>query len=246
MRTGILLLFAAMLMLALYPSCSSSPTDSDNGNGTTPPPSPPPATTYTLSTSADPSDGGSVSPSSGTYEEDTDVSIEATPASGFAFREWDGDAGGSDNPVTVTMNSDKSVTALFDDLRSQYSAELTFADSTDQLVLEFGQSESPADSLQQAPPAPPEGAMHAWFASGEDELFADYRDMLDDQAEWELHFQPGEQPDVTLSWSLEITRMEGTLTLTSEVLDDDIDMTETDTIDFTATEGVVFTIVYEK
>jgi uncharacterized repeat protein (TIGR02543 family) len=68
-------------------------------------------TTYTLSTSV--SGSGSVSPSSGTYNEGTTVSITATPSSGYSFSYWSGDASGTSNPVTITMNSNKTVTAVF-------------------------------------------------------------------------------------------------------------------------------------
>ena len=43
------------------------------------------------------------------------TTITATPAAGYVFTGWEGDASGSDNPLTITMNSDKTVTALFTD-----------------------------------------------------------------------------------------------------------------------------------
>jgi len=69
--------------------------------------------TYTLSAGVSPSDGGSVSPASGVYEEGTEVTVTATPASDYTFDYWDGDASGSLATVTVTMYSDKSITAYF-------------------------------------------------------------------------------------------------------------------------------------
>jgi hypothetical protein len=68
---------------------------------------------YSLTTSVSPAGSGSVSPSSGTYVSGTNVTLTATAASGWKFDHWDGDASGSSNPVTVTMNSNKSVTAYF-------------------------------------------------------------------------------------------------------------------------------------
>ncbi len=41
------------------------------------------------------------------------VSISATPASGYYFKQWSGDYSGTDNPASVEMNSDKSITAEF-------------------------------------------------------------------------------------------------------------------------------------
>lgn len=74
------------------------------------PPAPP---TYTLSVSVSPSGGGSVSPSDGEYQEGTQVAVTATPASGYTFDYWAGDASGSLAATTVTMDSDKSITAYF-------------------------------------------------------------------------------------------------------------------------------------
>ena len=76
-----------------------------------------PVITYTLSVSA--SDGGSVDPSSGTYNENSSVTITAAPSTGFEFTGWSGDASGTDNPLTVTMTGNKSITATFS--RIQYT-----------------------------------------------------------------------------------------------------------------------------
>jgi len=69
--------------------------------------------TYTLTITVNPAGGGSVSPGSGSYDDGTTVTLTAVPASGYHFDHWEGDASGSDTSVTVTMNSNKSVTAVF-------------------------------------------------------------------------------------------------------------------------------------
>jgi hypothetical protein len=71
--------------------------------------------TYTLSTSVSPSGIGSVSPSGGQYESGVQVTLTATPASGYTFDYWDGDASDSSPTITVIMDSDKSVIAHFAD-----------------------------------------------------------------------------------------------------------------------------------
>ena len=80
-------------------------------------PDEPVITKYTLSVSA--SDGGNVDPSSGTYNENSSVVITATPSAGYEFTEWTGDASGTDNPLTVTMTGNKTITATFS--RIQYT-----------------------------------------------------------------------------------------------------------------------------
>lgn len=70
---------------------------------------------HNLSKSLDPSKGGtiSISPSGGTYEEGTEVTVTAEPASGYEFDHWAGDATGSDKTITVTVDSDKNIEAHF-------------------------------------------------------------------------------------------------------------------------------------
>ena len=80
----------------------------------TPPISPPTEQqTYTLSISISPSGAGSVFPSSGQYVPSLQVTLAATPASGYTFEYWDGDTSGSSLATTVTMDSDKTVIAHF-------------------------------------------------------------------------------------------------------------------------------------
>ena len=67
---------------------------------------------YTLTTSANPSDGGTVSPSTQQYDEGKTATITATASSEYLFQSWSG-ATGSTNSTSVVMNSDKSVTANF-------------------------------------------------------------------------------------------------------------------------------------
>ncbi|MCP4689212.1 MAG: hypothetical protein GY859_14250, partial [Desulfobacterales bacterium] len=48
------------------------------------------------------------------FNQNAAATLTAAPAPGYAFVRWDGDlAGVSDNPVHITMNSDKNVTAVF-------------------------------------------------------------------------------------------------------------------------------------
>jgi len=68
---------------------------------------------WTLNLSA--GTGGTTDPAPGSYthDEGTEVSLTAIPDSGYKFSGWSGDASGSSNSITITMDSDKSVTANF-------------------------------------------------------------------------------------------------------------------------------------
>ncbi|MCK4660367.1 MAG: hypothetical protein KAV82_12665 [Phycisphaerae bacterium] len=72
---------------------------------------------YTLSMSVE--GGGDTDPAVGqrTYNAGDQVTITATPDEGCQesyFQEWSGDASGSTNPLTITMDSHKDITAIFD------------------------------------------------------------------------------------------------------------------------------------
>ena len=72
-----------------------------------------PTPSYTLSVAVAPSGSGNVSPSYGSYTDGTQVTLTATPLSGYEFVTWSGDASGTSRGVTLTMDSDKNVIANF-------------------------------------------------------------------------------------------------------------------------------------
>lgn len=60
---------------------------------------------------------GTINPSVGTYEYPggTQVAINVSPIYGWDFDHWSGDATGTSHTIVITMDSDKRVTAYFDD-----------------------------------------------------------------------------------------------------------------------------------
>jgi uncharacterized repeat protein (TIGR02543 family) len=75
----------------------------------------PPPSSYTLTVAASPPEGGTVTkdPDLSAYEPDAVVAVEAHPGGGYGFDHWEGALTGSMNPANVTMNANKSVTAVF-------------------------------------------------------------------------------------------------------------------------------------
>lgn len=71
--------------------------------------------TYTLSITASPSAGGTVTanPNASSYTAGTVVTLTAAPASGYTFSGWSGAASGTSTTTTVTVNSNLAVTANF-------------------------------------------------------------------------------------------------------------------------------------
>lgn len=94
-----LIIFSVLLITVISCSTKSSPS-------------------YQLTTSSVPSEGGSVNPVSGEFDEDEEVQIKADANENWVFDGWEGDQTGSQNPMTVTMDSDKSITARF--VKRQY------------------------------------------------------------------------------------------------------------------------------
>ena len=88
---------------------------------------------YTLTASA--GDGGSVT-GGGTFASGTQVSVTATPNAGYSFSSWSN--GSTDNPLTVTLNSNTSVTANFEIVINYFSFSL--------LISEGGSVSSPSGS----------------------------------------------------------------------------------------------------
>ena len=77
---------------------------------------PTPTVKFTLAVAA--SEGGSVNDPGDTHNENTNVSLTATPDEGYTFSGWTGDASGSTNPLSVSMTQNKNITANF--IRTKY------------------------------------------------------------------------------------------------------------------------------
>jgi uncharacterized repeat protein (TIGR02543 family) len=127
-----------LLVFFILLSCSK---DSPVPDAVVPTPS---VTKFTLAVAA--SEGGSVNTSGGIHNENTNVSVTASPADGFTFTGWTGDATGSTNPLTISMNGDKNITATFS--RSQYAFSLGVVGqgSVDQELVSSAKSKTDYES----------------------------------------------------------------------------------------------------
>jgi len=201
-------LFISLLTLGIG-GCGTTDSDvgnGDNGNGSTPPPS------YTLSTDVTPEGAGSINPGSGSFEEGSPVSVEATANDGFEFIEWTGTITSEDNPLQFNIDQNTNLTANFADQRSMYSVDLTVVDAEDEISLVFGQSED--EDFVYAPPPPPSGSLDVRFLADGEDYYTLFKSNLMREASWELVYQSGSGDVLTLTWQITDTQMVGALIMT--------------------------------
>ena len=116
-----LLFLSILCSLVLFTNCgedsedpvADTPTNSTDDNtddGSTDP------VNYTLTLIA--SEGGTVTPESGSFGENESVELLATPDSTYVFVNWTGSSTNTDNPFNITMDADKDFTANF--VKKQY------------------------------------------------------------------------------------------------------------------------------
>lgn len=85
---------------------------------------------YSISLSGVGSGSVGVSPSQATYASNTVVTVTATPSAGKRFLNWAGDVSGTTNPLSVTMNANKNIVAVFSDGTNDIIVDNTDANAT--------------------------------------------------------------------------------------------------------------------
>jgi len=83
---------------------------------------------YTVIAVSNPTDGGTVTltPSGGSYNAGDMVTITATPNNGYRFDHWSGDTSGTQNPVVLTIDGDKTIVAHFEKTKGNQMYLLPF------------------------------------------------------------------------------------------------------------------------
>ena len=109
--------FAGVQPLSIYKDTLVSSVSTYFRNASQPDTTPSPSDqTYALATNVNPLGAGSVSPSDGQYESGVQVTLIANPASGYTFDHWSGDASGTSPSIVITIDSDRDVTAYFEEI----------------------------------------------------------------------------------------------------------------------------------
>ena len=95
---------------------------------------------YNLSIKARPSNGGSVSPSSGIFKHGTNVLLTATPSEEFVFESWSGGDGDTGNTTTlnVTVTGPKTIYANFVKKKYTLTIEIEGEGNVETVIIQPG------------------------------------------------------------------------------------------------------------
>lgn len=77
---------------------------------------------YTLTTMVSPDGSGTVTPAGGNYDEDSEVTLTASPLEGYVFDYWSGAVDGTSETVPLIMDSNKNIIAHF---KEQYNLSVS-------------------------------------------------------------------------------------------------------------------------
>lgn len=69
---------------------------------------------HKVNVESSPSNGGTISPQSNSYDHGQVISLLATPASDYQFKEWKGSISGMTNPISLTVDADKQISGVFE------------------------------------------------------------------------------------------------------------------------------------
>lgn len=176
---------------------------------------------YSFTSSVKPKKGGTVEPSEGNYEWGTEISVAATPNEGFRFLEWRGDTSNTSNPISLLMNSDKALTAVFDKIARPFTNHIAVNDGVDSTTITFGMHAKATAGFDKGidrdlPPPPPSGEFDARFTIPDYGLAEDYRAVQEQQTLWTMRLQSAEKDTVSLNWDFSKSAHMGSLILTDD------------------------------
>ena len=94
---------------------------------------------YTLTTSVNPFEGGTLTPTTTQFEEGETVVLNATPSTEYTFFAWSG-VSGSSASTSIVMDSDKAVTAVFTKKRYALNISIEGEGEVNEKIIKAGVS----------------------------------------------------------------------------------------------------------
>jgi hypothetical protein len=113
--------------------------------------------TYQITTTVSPSEGGTISPSSGTYSEGEVVSLTANPSTGWRFIRWEGDWSGAVNPVNIGMNRNYNIVGIFEKRNYPLTINIDGDGEVEERVIQQKTTEYPYQTIVELNPVPYNG-----------------------------------------------------------------------------------------
>ena len=92
---------------------------------------------YTLTTSVNPLEGGTLTPTTTQFEEGETVVLNATPSAEYTFFAWSG-VSGSSTSTSIVMDSDKAVTAVFTKKRYALNISIEGEGEVNEKIIKAG------------------------------------------------------------------------------------------------------------
>ena len=117
-------ILSSLILLSILSCGKESPVVSD------------PVISYTLTVSS--GTGGSVSSPGGSYNQGQSVSITATPNSEYVFVNWSN--GSTDNPLSITVNSNQTITANFEKRKYPLTVSITGSGTVSEEIISAGKT----------------------------------------------------------------------------------------------------------
>ena len=97
-----------------------------------------PESVITFNLTVTSSTGGKVSSSGGPFESGSNVSITATPDSEYVFVNWSN--GSTDNPLSVTVNSNQTITSNFEKKKYPLTVSITGSGTVSEKIISAGKT----------------------------------------------------------------------------------------------------------
>ncbi|WP_395768538.1 hypothetical protein [Aquirufa sp.] len=168
-----------------------------------------------LSVDWTPLNGGTVSPPTNAFEKGTVVSMIATPAGEYTFKQWSGSLSGNTNPSPITLDADKQVTGVFEKRKYPLTLSIVGSGSVKEDVLAVApQTQYPSGTTVRLSPQPADKFEFAGW-SGDLTSSANPLDLKIDRAiNLKALFQQVKAPTVTPAIEMEIvdSRLKSTKT----------------------------------
>lgn len=210
MRKNVKLIVSSVLLLLILSTCDI--TGGGGGGGET--------EQFNLSVTINPINSGSVTPNNSDYDSGTEVVLTATSEDGWIFVNWSGAISSIDNPLRITMNSDKDITATFLRIAEVFALDIPISDGEHSQIVtlvsdddDVEEGHDPEDL--ESPPIAPPGAFFVGSVMNNMNLYKDARPAAS-RIVWEIRLNRKNGRSITLDeWSLS-KDLEGTLMLVDD------------------------------